>query len=200
MKICSNDGRAFRMCLLGGFDVVGREGAESWSGGFAKQISDAKVDLLCRRDAPDLIRQIAKALRENGGFVTSVGSNSLQNSSPTLLEADAFLLIDDLYECKMKIFELSDGFVVLPGGIKDLDQLMEYTTWMQRVHGEKPVIIVNVDGYWNDLFNVFDQMSLYAFLPEGFSRKFVVLDDVSLVIQNLLKNACGQIWLDDVEN
>lgn len=64
-------------------------------------------------------------------------------------------IVSSMHERKMMMFEESDAFVVLPGGLGTLDETFEVLTWKQvGMHG-KPIVLVDVDGYWSGLFDTF---------------------------------------------
>ena len=58
-------------------------------------------------------------------------------------------VVDSMHSRKQRMFDLADGFVTLPGGVGTLDETFEIVTWKQlRMHG-KPIVIVDMGGYWN---------------------------------------------------
>jgi len=76
------------------------------------------------------------------------------------------------------MFDLSDAFVVLPGGAGTLDEAFEVITWRQlRLH-DKPVIIVNVDGYWDKLIALFDHIIDAGFARPATRQHFSVVNSI----------------------
>ena len=61
------------------------------------------------------------------------------------------IVTDSMHSRKQRMAELSDGFVILPGGLGTLDEMFEIMTWKQLGLHDKPIVIVNVDGYWASL-------------------------------------------------
>ena len=73
----------------------------------------------------------------------------------------------DMHERKAKMFERADGFVALPGGIGTLEELVEQLTWAQLGRHKKPILLANINGYWDPLLTLIDHMRAQKFLPRG---------------------------------
>jgi uncharacterized protein (TIGR00730 family) len=87
----------------------------------------------------------------------------------------------------MLMFNLSDGFVALPGGVGTLEELVEQLTWTQLGHHDKPVFIVNTAGYWDLLLQMFDRMRDQLFIRPELETRYIVVDDVEQVVPEFLK-------------
>ncbi|MEO6137677.1 MAG: TIGR00730 family Rossman fold protein [Luteimonas sp.] len=74
-------------------------------------------------------------------------------------------VVDTMHERKARMFELSDGFIALPGGFGTLDEMFEMLTWRQLGLGDKPCAFLDVDGYYEPLIEMMDRM-----VAEGFLR------------------------------
>jgi uncharacterized protein (TIGR00730 family) len=68
--------------------------------------------------------------------------------------------------------ELSDAFVILPGGLGTLDEAFEIITWKQLGLHDKPVVIANIDGYWDALNTLFENMNDEKYVPTGYDKLF----------------------------
>lgn len=98
-----------------------------------------------------LMGAAARAVLENGGEVTGIIPDflmSLEVGNPGVTE---LIVVDTMHERKARMFELSDAFVVLPGGLGTLDETIEIATWKQLQLHAKPIVTVNIDGYWDNL-------------------------------------------------
>ena len=67
-------------------------------------------------------------------------------------------IIDSMHERKAMMYDAADAFIILPGGLGTLDETMEIITWRQLGLHQKPVIIVNLNGYWNSMFIMFQNI------------------------------------------
>ncbi len=93
----------------------------------------------------------ARTALENGGEVVGVIPDflmTLEVGNPGVTE---LIVVDTMHERKARMFELSDAFIVLPGGLGTLDETIEIATWKQLQLHAKPIVAVNIDGYWNPL-------------------------------------------------
>jgi hypothetical protein len=88
----------------------------------------------------------------------------------------------------MLMFNLSDGFVALPGGVGTLEELVEQLTWAQLGHHEKPIYIVNTAGYWDLLLQMFDRMREQLFIRPSLETPYIVVDNVENVVPEFLKH------------
>jgi uncharacterized protein (TIGR00730 family) len=79
---------------------------------------------------------------------------------------------------KRMMFDLSDAFVILPGGPGTLDEAFEIITWRQLKLHDKPVVIVNVDGYWDKLVGLFDHVIESGFARPATRQHFSVVNSV----------------------
>lgn len=94
---------------------------------------------------------VANSTMTNGGKVTGIFPVSLRNIENEHQSLTEILIVNSMHERKMGMFERSDAFVVLPGGFGTMDEMFEIITWHQlRLH-DRPVIILNHEGYWNPL-------------------------------------------------
>ena len=80
-----------------------------------------------------------------------------------------------MHERKRIMFERSDAFVALPGGIGTLEEVVEMMTWAQLDQHVKPVLIVNIDGFWDPLIALFERMTEEGFLHKAFLGNHVDL-------------------------
>jgi uncharacterized protein (TIGR00730 family) len=97
-------------------------------------------------------------------------------------------LVGSMHERKQRMFELSDAFVVLPGGLGTLDETVEIVTWKQLDLHDKPVLVVDIAGYWAPLFALVEHAIAEGFAPERarrFFRRVTGVDEVLPVLAAL---------------
>jgi len=98
-----------------------------------------------------LMGVIADAVLEAGGHAVGVIPEFLKDLEVGNDAVTEQIVTTSMHERKNLMFELSDGFVALPGGLGTLDETLEITTWKQlRIHS-KPIVALNTDGYWSVL-------------------------------------------------
>lgn len=93
----------------------------------------------------------ADAALAAGGEVTGVIPTFLRDLELAHDGCDEMIVTDSMHARKQKMAELSDGFVILPGGLGTLDEAFEIITWRQLGLHDKPIVVLNSDGYWAPL-------------------------------------------------
>ena len=95
-----------------------------------------------------LMGVVAQAVLDGGGQVTGVLPNFLESQEVGMRGITDMIRVGSMHERKQRMFDLSDGFLVLPGGLGTLDETFEIMTWRQlRLH-DKPIVLVDHAGYW----------------------------------------------------
>ncbi len=91
----------------------------------------------------------------------------------------------DMHSRKLKMFELSDAFAVLPGGLGTLDETFEIFTWRQLgLHG-KPIVLVNVNGFWSPFQAMIDHIIATGFAAADNRKLYIMVDSVETVISTV---------------
>jgi len=112
-----------------------------------------------------LMGTVARAAVAAGGRVTGVIPAFLLAFEVGLTEGAELEVVDSMHARKTRMFDLSDAFVALPGGLGTLDEVIEIVTWRQlRLH-DKPIILIDHDGYWQPLLSLIDHV-----IDKGFAR------------------------------
>ncbi len=150
-------------------------------------MAEAGIGLVYGGGGNGLMGTVAGAVREHGGHVTGIIPASLLELENALENIDERYVTNGFHERKMLMFNLSDGFVALPGGVGTLEELVEQLTWSQLGHHDKPVFIVNTAGYWDLLLQMFDRMRDQLFIRPGLDLPYIVLDDAESVVPEFLK-------------
>lgn len=92
------------------------------------------------------------------------------------------IVTETMHERKWLMYEMADAFAVLPGGIGTLEELTELLSWRHlRVH-EKPIVIVNIDHYWDPLITLLDHAISADFAGAGLRREFTVVSRIEDVL------------------
>jgi uncharacterized protein (TIGR00730 family) len=125
-----------------------------------------------------LMGKVADAVMASGGEVTGIIPRHLEDDEVGHRGLTELKVVDSMHTRKRMMFDLSDAFVVLPGGAGTLDEAFEVITWRQlRLH-DKPVIIVNVDGYWDKLIALFDHIIDAGFARPATRQHFSVVNNI----------------------
>ena len=121
---------------------------------------------------------LARAVLRKGGEVTGVIPRFLMELELRHPDLSELVVVDDMHTRKRIMFERSDAFVVLPGGLGTLDEAMEIITWRQLARHDKPVVALNVAGYWETLSAVVDNAIRHGFAEPDVTGLFSVVETV----------------------
>ncbi|WP_267353650.1 MULTISPECIES: TIGR00730 family Rossman fold protein [unclassified Methylobacterium] len=135
-----------------------------------------------------LMGAVARAALEAGGHVTGIIPDFLQAREHMLADIQETVVVPDMHTRKRLMFERSDAFVTLPGGIGTLEELVEQLTWAQLGRHRKPVVLVSVAAFWAPLLALFEHMRGHGFIREGLDLSYLVTGEAAEVVP-LLREA-----------
>jgi uncharacterized protein (TIGR00730 family) len=147
-----------------------------------KAMAEAEIGLVYGGGSLGLMGEVAKSVLAEGGHVTGIIPEFLASKERMLTEVNELIVTTDMHERKMAMFARASGFVALPGGLGTLEELAEISTWAQLEQHFKPIILCNIDGYWDPLVTLFDHMRVEKFIREGLEFKMDVVRTVPEVI------------------
>ncbi len=131
---------------------------------FGSLLAQNNIRLIYGGGNVGLMGVIANQVMKQGGKVTGIIPRHLDDAEGGWKEATDFFVVDNMHDRKRMMFDHSDAFVALPGSIGTLDELIEVITWRQLGLHNKPIVIVNIDDYWQPLFALIDN-----FIAEEFT-------------------------------
>ena len=134
-----------------------------------------------------IMGEIARAVLRHGGEVNGIIPEFLTARELALKEAQNLIITKDMHERKQKMFEMADAFVALPGGVGTLEELVEQLTWAQLGHHRKPVLVANIEGFWEPLCALFDHMRALQFIRNELSFDLLVANKVEDILPMLQK-------------
>jgi len=121
-----------------------------------------------------LMGEVARAVSHEGQKVIGVLPKFLRHLEPPLKETDELIITPDMQERKARMLSLSDAFVALSGGLGTLDEIFEViSTAYLRVHA-KPIVILNIDGYFDELLALIRRVVHEGFAPSEVERLYRV--------------------------
>ncbi|MBP2312605.1 TIGR00730 family Rossman fold protein [Azospirillum soli] len=128
---------------------------------------------------------VADAALGAGGSVVGIIPEHIQSAEVEHTGLTELHVVDSMHTRKRMMMERSDAFVVLPGGLGTMDETFEVLTWKQlRLH-DKPIVIVDVDGYWRPLLGLIDHMIAQGFAQTGHRALFTVVNEADEVFDAL---------------
>jgi uncharacterized protein (TIGR00730 family) len=114
----------------------------------------------------------ADAALASGGKVTGIIPRHLHEREVGHRGLTEMILVDDMHSRKRRMFDLSDAFVTLPGGLGTLDETIEILTWKQLGLHDKPIVLVDVAGYWAPLIELIEHTIACGFTGRD-ARQFL---------------------------
>lgn len=159
---------------------------------FGKALAENGVRLVYGGGAVGLMGAVADAVLDHGGLVTGIIPDFLRKREHALSRVQEMIVTPDMHERKRLMFERSDAFVALPGGVGTLEELVEQLTWKQLGRHAKPVLLANIDNFWEPLFSLLSHMRQTEFIRPGFTVDILKADRVEEILPKL-KSAAAQI-------
>lgn len=116
-----------------------------------------------------LMGEVARAARDSGAEVIGILPAFLRHLEPPLKSAEELVITPDLQQRKSRMLALADAFVLLPGGLGTMDEYFEVVTTAQLNVHHKPIVVIDVKGYFQPLKTLLDHI-----VAHGFARPQVV--------------------------
>ena len=162
-----------------------------------KHMAEADIELVYGGGAVGLMGILAKSVLDNGGKVTGIIPAFLQEREVMLDSVQELIVTEDMHERKRKMFDASQAFVALPGGIGTLEELVEMLTWAQLGRHKKPVLLANINGFWDPLASLLDHMQAEQFFREDMGVAFLTARETADIIPKL-QNALADLSDDEL--
>jgi uncharacterized protein (TIGR00730 family) len=134
-----------------------------------------------------LMGEVARSVLAADGHVTGIIPAFLSEKERMLRDVNELIVTTDMHERKKLMFERSDAFVALPGGIGTLEELVEQMTWAQLGQHDKPIVVADVEGFWAPLRALLDHMRAEAFIRPGLEVRFTVVGSAGEVVPTITR-------------
>lgn len=157
-----------RICVYCGSSTGGNSIYTQAARDLAGALVDNNIELVYGGAHKGIMGLLADAVLERGGAVHGVIPKMLEEKEIAHTGLTELHVVSSMHERKSMMAALSDGFIALPGGFGTLEELVEMVTWGQLQFHEKPVGVLNVNGYFDKLLEFLDHMQNEQFLkPEN---------------------------------
>lgn len=141
-----------------------------------KKLALENIELVYGGANVGLMGAVANGTLESSGKVIGVLPNFLKSKEIAHNELSELILVDSMHERKTKMNDLCDGVIALPGGFGTLEELFEMLTWGQLGLHKKPIGILNINGFYDNLIAFLDDMVTKGLLKDV-NRKMVLISD-----------------------
>lgn len=146
-----------------------------------------------------LMGTVARAVKDAGGHVVGVIPDFMIARELAFGEADELITVNTMRERKRIMAERADAFLTLPGGIGTLEELTEILTERYLNLMQKPVVLFNQDGFYDDLIRFFERMIQERFKSPGLGDLFTAatsLDDIWRQLASPRPFVADALWLE----
>ncbi len=143
-----------------------------------KMLAERNIRLVYGGGGIGIMRIVAESVIKHGGQVTGIIPRFLMEYEVGKVEGVETVVVESMHERKNMMFERSDGFVVLPGGVGTLDETIEIMTWKQLQIHQKPIIVVNVEDFWNPIVGLFQQIIDKEFAHSKVMELFTMVENI----------------------
>ena len=126
----------------------------------------------------------AEGVHDNNGRTIGIAPEWIGNFEQLCKKCSEFILVDTMDERKNKFLENSDAFIITPGGIGTLDEFFEIITLKKLKQHNKEIIIFNIDGFFNKMLKMIDEMSEKGFLYKQ-EELYNIANDINTVMEYL---------------
>ena len=156
-----------------------------------KSLAENGVGLVYGGGSIGLMGAVAQSVLDHGGRVTGIIPDFLTKRENALTGAQELIVTHDMHERKRLMFERSDAFVALPGGIGTLEELVEQLTWQQLGRHSKPILLANIENFWEPLLELLDHMRGTAFIRPSLPLEVLKAERVEDILPRL-RNAAAK--------
>jgi len=155
-----------------------------------KSIAAHGLRLIYGGGTKGIMGAVAAGALSNGGQVTGIIPEFLVDMEATrhsLGQLNELIVTEDMHARKHKMFERSDAFVTLPGGLGTLEEIVEIMTWAQLGRHEKPMVFANIDGFWDPMLELVRHMRDQGFVHHAHLVQPLVVDKAEDIVPAILE-------------
>lgn len=147
-------------------------------------LAERSVSLVYGGGDIGLMGLLSSTVMKCGGHVTGIIPELISSQVPHK-NISELIVVKTMHERKAMMYSISDAFICLPGGIGSLDELLEVFTWLQLGYHSKPVLLLNINGFYNDLIRQFELMVAEGFLKRSHLSNLIVKDDIDNLLDEI---------------
>lgn len=173
------------LCVFCGSKLGENPNFEAAARALGTEMAGRDIGLVYGGGGIGLMGAITDAVLEGGGRVVGVIPEFLMKYEVGNPNVTELIVVDSMHDRKRTMFERSDGFIILPGGLGTMDETFEIITWKQLQQHAKPVVVLDTEGYWQPFEALVDSIIQGGFAHPGVKDLFSVVDRVDQVFDAL---------------
>lgn len=149
---------------------------------FGHMMARSNVELVYGGGGVGVMGAVARAVLAKDGKVTGIIPKFLTEIEVEFKEVTELIVTESMHARKQLMFERSQGFVALPGGVGTVEETIEMLTWAQLGRHSYPIVIANINGFWDPLIELLDHIIKAGFARSDIRRIYSVVDRVEDII------------------
>jgi len=184
--------RKFSLCLYCGSSPGNDPAYRDAAAALGHFLARNKLRLIYGGGRVGLMGAAADACLKAGGEVVGIIPDFLLRHEVGHTELTELQVVDTMHERKMRMAEMADAFCILPGGLGTLEELFEVLTWRQLGLHDKPIILLDVAGYWEPLIQLLERQARSGFLyreHQALLRRIVAVQELKEALSEALPGA-----------
>lgn len=189
------------ICVFCGSSMGARPEYRQGAVDLGKILLERKIRLIYGGANVGLMKILADTVLEGGGEAIGIMPRLLIEKEVAHLNLTEMITVGSMSERKIKMVEISDAFIVMPGGYGTLDELAEVITYNQLRLTDKPIGILNIAGYFDLLLKYFDHITVEGFLRHEHRQNLIVDANVENLIMkmNEFQPVAMDKWIEDIK-
>ncbi|MBO6719275.1 MAG: TIGR00730 family Rossman fold protein [Rhizobiaceae bacterium] len=159
-----------------------------------RSIAEAGLTLVYGGGTHGIMGAVAEGASKAGGRITGIIPRFLirKEADGTVPQyADEVIVTEDMHTRKQIMFEKSDSFVAMPGGIGTLEEIVEIMTWAQLGRHKKPIVFANIGDFWHPMLTLIDHMRAEGFIHSTHLVRPLVVDDAGEIVPKIIEAAAA---------
>ena len=165
---------------------------------FGRILAEAGIGLVYGGGSLGLMGEVSRSMMKNGGKVTGIIPAFLSEREQMMLDAEELVVVDNMHQRKHLMFMKSEAFVALPGGLGTLEEFVEQLTWAQLEQHQKPVVLANIEGFWDPLLSLFSRMKQESFIRRGLELRLELVSDVEDILPAIRRSLVARSKVAEV--
>ena len=173
------------LCAYCGSSNRGDERHKDWAGELGRQAAQRGIRIVFGGGRVGLMGVVADAALAAGGEVTGIIPEHLQTRELCHANLTRLEVVDSMHSRKARMCALADAFCILPGGLGTLDEAVEIITWKQLNLHDKPIVLLNQNGFWAPFLQLVAHQVEQGYVRAEHTALFTVAEDVAGVFESI---------------
>jgi len=173
------------ICIFCGSSFGTNPVFKSTAENIGKTFAQKNITLVYGGGNVGLMGVVSHSVMQNGGKVIGVIPNFMTEKELADYDVTELIMVETMHQRKKKMSDIADAFIAIPGGIGTLDELFEIFTWKQLKLHNKPIGLLNTEGYYNSMLEFLKVMVANGFLKQEILDYLIVKDNIEDLLSAL---------------